>query len=175
MDILFLGHSLIEFFDWQERFPDHRAVNLGKGGESVEGLLVRVRKLTGSSSSAGLIFIMSGINNMAMEDLDFMGPYREIIKELSTAFPKARIFINSLLPTLLDFIPDKSIRSINSSLKKLVEEHNRVEFLDIYSLFIDEQGRAFRHYLLDDGIHLSNKGYAVWSEELEKVINKYSS
>jgi hypothetical protein len=40
MNILFLGHSLIEFFDWQKRFPDHLAVNLGKAGESVEGLLM---------------------------------------------------------------------------------------------------------------------------------------
>ncbi|HDH01537.1 MAG TPA: GDSL family lipase, partial [Nitrospirae bacterium] len=41
-DILFLGHSLIEFFDWQTRFPDHRVASLGVAGETVEGLLSRL-------------------------------------------------------------------------------------------------------------------------------------
>jgi len=26
-------------------------------------------------------------------------------------------------------------------------------------------------YLLDDGVHLSNAGYAVWAVALEKIIN----
>ncbi len=169
MDILFIGHSLIEFFDWQNRFPAHRVANLGVAGETVEGLLSRVEKITKESSSADLIFIMTGLNNVAMEDFEFFDSCRKMLDRLCTAYPSARIFIHSLLPTMVDFIADESIRNVNDSLKGLVED-TKVEFLDIYKLFIDEEGETVKEYLLDDGVHLSDKGYAVWAEALEGII-----
>ena len=100
MSILFLGHSLIEFFDWQKRFPGHSVVNLGKAGESVEGLLFRLDGIIKAYTEAELIFIMTGINNIAMEDFDFFDSYRGIISKLSAAYPNARVFVHSLLPVL---------------------------------------------------------------------------
>ena len=133
MDILFLGHSLIEFFDWQDRFPDHRVANLGVAGESVEGLLSRIDRITTHHPSADLIFIMTGINNVAMEDFAFFDSYKKIIERLSNAYPDARIFIQSLLPILVDFIPDVSIRNVNVSLKELARETG-VDYLELYRL-----------------------------------------
>ena len=170
MDILFTGHSLIEFFDWQKRFSAHRVANLGVAGETVEGLLSRIDKIIKEHPSADLIFIMTGLNNVAMEDFDFFDSYKKILERLSTAYPLARIFIHSLLPTTVDFIPDESIRNVNDSLKHLAM-YARVEFLDIYKLFVNRAGRPIKDYLLDDGVHLSDKGYAVWSEALEEIIN----
>jgi lysophospholipase L1-like esterase len=171
MDILFIGHSLIEFFDWQERFPLHRVANLGVAGESVEGLLSRVEKIIKKHPAAQLIFVMSGINNIAMEDFEFFSSYKKIIERLSTAYPRAQIFINSLLPTRVDFISDESIRDVNKSLKELAEDCG-AEYLDIHRLFLDADGRAKKDYLLEDGVHLSDNGYAVWSEAIEGIINK---
>ena len=36
---LFIGDSLVEFFNWQERFPDKKVYNFGSAGETAEGLL----------------------------------------------------------------------------------------------------------------------------------------
>jgi lysophospholipase L1-like esterase len=171
MDILFIGHSLIEFFNWQGRFPAHRVANLGVAGESVEGLLSRIERITKKYPTAQLIFIMSGINNIAMEDFDFLGSYKKIIERLSTTYPRAQIFVNSLLPTCTDFISDESIRDVNKSLKEIAEDAG-AEYLDIYRLFIDANGRAKKDYLLDDGVHLSDKGYAVWARVVDEIINQ---
>lgn len=171
MNILFIGHSLIEFFDWQSRFPSHRAVNLGVAGETAEGLLSRIHKITEGHPSADLIFIMTGLNNIAMEDFEFFGSYRKIIEILSDAYPDAKIFINCILPTLIDFIRDEAILGANKSLKELAGDTG-VEFLDIYSLFVDMEGKAVKDFFLEDGVHLSDKGYAVWSGALEGVINQ---
>ncbi len=35
--ILFTGDSLIEYFEWAARFPEHRIHNMGWSGETVEG------------------------------------------------------------------------------------------------------------------------------------------
>jgi lysophospholipase L1-like esterase len=174
MDILFLGHSLVEFFDWQKRFPDHKVLNLGIGGETVEGLLARVKRISKARVSATyMIFIMSGINNLAMDDFNFLKPYREVLEVLTSSYPEARIFVNSLLPVKVDFIKDESIRNANNALRELTIDFRKAEYLDIYRLFINENGKAISGYLLDDGVHLSSKGYEVWSGALEEIINRY--
>ena len=170
-EILFIGHSLVEFFDWQNRFPGHKILNLGRAGETVEGLLSRIEGIIGEYPSADLIFIMTGLNNVAMEDFDFFGSYRKIIERLSSAYPGSGIFVHSLLPTLLDLIPDKSIQRVNHSLEKLSQETGAA-FLDIYRLFVDEEGRAVQGYFLPDGVQLNDKGYAVWARALEGIVNR---
>ena len=170
MNILLLGDSLIEYFDWQERFPGQMCVNLGRAGESTGGLLARLSSTIDKHPEAEMIFIMTGINNVAMGDIEFPDIYRTILQRLSCAYTGARVVINSLLPTAVDFINNGSIVDINSSLKTLAEETGS-EFLDIYSLFIDGTGDPIREYLLDDGVHLSSAGYAVWAVALEKIIS----
>ncbi len=171
MDILFIGHSLIEFFDWQERFPAHRVANLGVAGETVDGLLSRIENIITTYPSADLVFLMSGLNDVAMEDMDFLDSYRTILKKLSDAYPGAQIFVNNLLPTNVEFISNKTIQSVNNSLKELAKATG-AEFLDIYSHFIEKEGGPAKDYLLDDGVHLSNQGYAVWADVLEEIIKE---
>ncbi len=174
LNILFLGHSLIEFFDWQKRFPGHTVRNLGVAGESVEGLLSRLDRIIKTYPEADLIFIMTGINNIAMEDFDFLDSYRQIIAKLSVAYPEAKMFIHSLLPVLVDFISNDSILNVNDAIKTLAIGM-RVEFVDVQKHFIDNRGNPNKDYLLDDGVHLSDEGYNVWSGILEEIINHYAS
>lgn len=171
MNIIFLGHSLIEFFNWQERYPAHIVSNHGVAGETVEGLLSRLDGIIKVHAHADLIFVMTGLNNVAMEDFDFLDSYTRIIVILSEAYPKAKIFIHSLLPVSVDFIDMKAIRNVNGSLK-IIARDTGTEYLDLYRDFVDDHGNAVLQYILEDGVHLTEKGYEVWSDVLEKIIDK---
>ncbi|GBE36342.1 GDSL-like Lipase/Acylhydrolase [bacterium BMS3Bbin07] len=170
-DILFLGHSLIEFFDWQTRFPGHRVASLGVAGETVEGLLSRLDGIIKEYPYADLVFIMTGTNNVAMEDFDFLDVYREIIEKLSAAYPKAGIYPHSILPIMLEWITGEDIQRANQSIREMTGE-TRAGFLDIYKLFTDTEGKAVKDYFLEDGVHLSGEGYSVWTGALEKIVNR---
>ena len=173
MDILFLGDSLIEYFDWQERFPGHTVANFGVAGESVEGLLSRVVKVSDVFPRADIIFIMSGINNVAMGDIEFGNFYRMIIEKLSDTYSGAEIYVHSLLPTIVNFIQGESIGKVNNFLQELAKETG-VEFLNIYKRFVDAGSKPVKEYLLDDGVHLSRTGYDVWARVVEEVIERHS-
>ena len=170
-EILFIGDSLVEFFDWQSRFPAHTILNLGRAGETVEGLLARINAIIREHPSPDLVLIMTGINNVAMEDLGFLGSYQKIFERLSSEYPHARIISHSLLPTLLPWIPDGSIQEVNRAIEKMARG-NGTEFMNIYARFIDREGRPVKDYLSPDGVHLSDKGYAVWADVLEGIINQ---
>ncbi|HEC97932.1 MAG TPA: GDSL family lipase [Nitrospirae bacterium] len=170
-DILFLGHSLIEFFDWQVRFPDYRVASLGVAGETVEGLLLRVEGIIKEYPYADLVFIMTGTNNVAMEDFDFLDAYREIIEKLSAAYPEAGIYVHSILPIMLEWITGEDLQRVNRSIKEMTGKTG-AGFLDIYNLFTDRDGKAVKNYFLEDGVHLNDNGYSIWTGALEKIVNQ---
>jgi lysophospholipase L1-like esterase len=169
LNILFLGHSLIEFFDWEARFPEHNVANLGVAGETVEGLLGRLDRVITRHPSADLIFIMTGTNDIAMEYLDFTIPYGVLIDRLKAAWPDARIHSHSVLPIMIEWIDPGVIVEANRAIRRLASEKG-VEYIDLYSRFVDEERMPVREYFLDDGVHLSQRGYEVWAEVLEPLI-----
>ena len=169
MRLLFIGDSLIEYFDWQERFPKNSVYNMGVAGETVEGLYARLQVVYLQLDTPDAIFIMSGINNLAMGDKKFITTYRKIVRGLKKQYKSPKIFVQSLLPVLFPWISNEEIRGINIQLKKIADAE-KVGYLDIYSLFLDPEGRTIANYLLEDGVHVSEKGYSVWSKEIEKHL-----
>jgi lysophospholipase L1-like esterase len=165
-NLLFIGNSLIEFFDWAGRFPSHNVYNLGRAGETVEGLLARLDGAIEKHPSADIVFLQTGLNNVAMEDTGFIDSYRTILKRLSSSYPYARIYVTSLLPTLFEEISPEVITRINESLRTLAQEGGAL-YLDIHSLILK---RGVGDCLLQDGVHLNDTGYEVWAAALEDVI-----
>ncbi len=168
MNIIFMGDSLIEYFDWQQRFPDHQVLNLGLSGETVQGLSGRVRRIIGTAAAPDILFIMSGINNLAMDDFKILEEYERLLKSLKTAFPSTIIVVQSILPVTM-WTDNKKIEEINRELKG-VTKTLKLSFLDVYSLFVDAAGSTQTEYLLEDGIHVSDKGYEIWSKKVEDFL-----
>ena len=96
-NLLFVGDSLIEFYDWQARFPAYHVSNLGIAGETVEELQFRATRIIKNEYSPDLILIMIGTNNMVMEQFGFILSYEKIIETFASAYPQATIVVNSLL------------------------------------------------------------------------------
>jgi len=165
---LFMGDSLIEFFNWQKRFPDREVFNYGIPGETAEGLLARLPNIISRIQSPDLVMIMTGINNVAMEDYGFLFTYEKIITRLREAYGQATINMTSLLPVDLFFLGD-AIPRINRRLKE-ISENNNILYLDLYPLFIDENSRAITSCFEADGVHLSAEGYEIWARALENTV-----
>lgn len=165
---LFIGDSLIEFFDWQSRFPAHRITNLGVAGETAQALVDRAHKVVKRFPPPDLVLIMIGTNNVVMEDFGFLPAYEELIDIFSEGFPDAIIVINSLLPMRLPWLADDTTQRINSNLLKLAEAKG-VRFLNTYQRFLDKKERPRVEYFLEDGVHLSDEGYEAWAKAIDEL------
>src|ERR1700690_3707130 len=148
--LLFIGDSLIEYFDWAGRFPFYSVYNMGMAGETVDGLYARIDRIIKSIETPDHIFLMSGINNLAIEDMGFVQKYRKIISKLAERYPTTTIFVHSLLPVLFPFIKNDDISEINGKLRQLATEEG-VAYVDIHSHFLDEQQNTKPSCLAADG------------------------
>ncbi len=168
--LVFIGDSLTEWFDWQRRFPDYAVTNLGISGEPVEGLLARRERIRQQIDNPAYIFLMTGINDIAMEHYFITDGYREVVRNFTTWYKQSKVVVQSILPVSLEWVSLKVIKDTNRELAAIAREHN-AEYLDIYSLFVDKNGAPKSGLLQDDGIHLSSKGYKVWADEVQRFLN----
>jgi lysophospholipase L1-like esterase len=136
----------------------------------VSGLATRIRRIIGSATVPDVMFIMSGINNIASEEFGIVDEYRQIIKRIKMAYPSATIVVQSILPVNLSWIDNASIEEINRALRSMSGEL-KVEFLDLYGSFIDPEGYTQLDLLVDDGVHVSEKGYEVWSGKVSEFLD----
>jgi len=165
---LFLGDSLIEFFDWQQRFPGRRVYNFGSAGETAEGLFSRLPHIINRIQSPSLIMIMTGTNNIAMEDYGFLFTYKNIIDLLQKNYAHAAIVMTSLLPMDLFFLGD-AVPRVNKRLKDIACKMNII-YLDLYPLFLGDDTKPVKDYYESDGVHLSKEGYEIWAKALEDAV-----
>jgi lysophospholipase L1-like esterase len=169
--LLFIGDSLVEFCDWQVRFPEYKVVNLGRSGETVQELKERVPAVLRRHEPPTWLLVMSGINNVAREDYGFLPAYEELLERLRAAWPETVLTVNSLLPVRLPWVAPDLLPRTNSMLRAMAARQQAL-FLDAHDHLLDGQGLADRRYLMDDGVHLSAAGYARWTELVAAEVDR---
>lgn len=165
---LFIGDSLIEFFNWQARFPGEQVHNFGSAGETAAGLLSRLPNIISRVRAPDLVMIMTGTNNIAMEDYGFPTTYKKIVSLLQENYKQTAIVMTSLLPIGLFFLGD-AVPRVNKKLKSIAAKMN-IAYLDLYPLFLEDDETPISTYYAADGVHLSDAGYEVWARALETDV-----
>lgn len=64
-----------------------------------------------------------------------------------------------------EIIPD-----INNAIKNIAEREN-AEYIDLYSHFVNEEGKMDLKYT-NDGLHLLGEGYLLWRDVVKPYINE---
>lgn len=173
---ILLGDSISLWFPTDLLPSEKYWLNQGISGEGSAGLLRRLRFIDKTDPQG--IFIMIGINDLirGVEGETIIANIDLIVKYLKRNHPQSTIFLQSILPhsdsqatwegreRLLE-IPNRDIRKINRRLEKIAEQRE-VIYLDLYSLFANDQGNLNTE-LTTDGLHLNDNGYKLWRIALQ--------
>lgn len=175
-EIVFLGDSITDIGDWENDFPDKNIVNQGINGDTTYGVLNRIDNLVRLKPRK--VFIMIGINDIAkgLDTEKLLVNYNNILSEIKSGSPDTEIYVQSILPinqkmadkyyTLKD--GNKIISDINDKLEKIAADQN-VTYLDLYPEFLNSGADLDSSYTLD-GLHLNEKGYQLWVNEISNLV-----
>lgn len=133
--LIFIGDSLTQWFEWQRRFPGDAVMNLGLSGERVEGLLGRREAIREKVRKPDYIFLMTGINDVAVGRYEIAAPYREIVRNLTTWYQGSKVVVQSILPVDLPEVENSVIEEANRQLEQIAREYH-ADYLDLYSRFL---------------------------------------
>jgi len=174
-EIIMLGNSITNCANWDELFPNKHIRNRGISGDITLGVLDRMDEIVKRKPKK--IFILIGINDISI-NVDkniILTNYQGIISKIKKDSPKTTVYIQSILPTNDEFDTFKKhqgkmevINDINVALENLAKE-NKVIFLNIFSEFLDDNGKLSKQYT-NDGLHLLGEGYLLWASLLKKHI-----
>ena len=163
---LLAGDSITQ--GWREYdFLDGEISNHGIGWDTAIGLQARLPEVLRHSPDR--IFILIGTNDIGYSHTrqQVAGPVKSFVERVSTDMPETKIFIQSILPREQGSMP--MVVEYNEALKKVARETG-AEYLDLTSAFAAEDG-TLKAELSPDGLHLNEKGYKVWAENLNPIIN----
>jgi len=169
---------------WDESFagnrPENRALNLGISGDRMEHVLYRLLPEKagglGQLDAPGLhpefIIVMVGINNTfagesPMADSVFAG-IQAVVTAVHERQPRALVVLESLLPTGEEAKNRDVVRPVNERLLALSVSQpfaGYVRYLDLYSSFVDPEGKQLSRYF-NDGLHPNQAGYGIWRDRL---------
>ncbi len=173
-DVVFLGDSLIERCNWNELFPDLNVKNRGIGGDTVNGVLVRLD--TVMKTKPQKIFLMVGINNlMNGNSVDqIVEDYARLLDELVELRDEegVKIYVESILPVGPEMKNASRIildgREVNSRVKDMCAERD-ITYIDLTESFSNEDLALISDFGYD-GVHINAKGYRVLRDKLESYV-----
>src|SRR5262245_2667576 len=176
IDVVFLGDSITDGWRgktaWKEHIEPLKTINLGIGGDRTQHVLWRIQhdELKGYKPKAFVIMI--GTNNMGSNtELEIADGNKAIIEEINKQHPEAKILLLGVFPRSAkptDAIRDK-VKKTNELLAKL--DGKNVKYLDIGEKFLEKDGTLSKD-IMPDFLHLSQKGYGIWADAIEKDLKE---
>jgi lysophospholipase L1-like esterase len=171
--LLMLGDSLAEWGDWESLLPQFRVINRGIAGERTEELSARlVREIDAvldDGTEPEYILLMTGTNNLLMGSPYFPVILQSMLPRLTDICPTSSITLNSLMPMRLHSPVRESITAANNELRD-VAKRSGCRFLDMTGPFTEQCLPVTKPCFLDDGVHLSTRGYQVWAKAIKKHL-----
>lgn len=166
--LMLVGDSMIEFGGWSTLLPGREVLNLGRSGESVEELRERAGRIVARQGEPDLVLVMIGTNNVAMESFDFIAAYEDILTTFKSAWSRALLAVNSLLPMDLYYLAPETVERVNDTLRRLADRSGAA-YLDAWRVMVDPNGLPLDGVLADE-VHLSERGYRLWASVIEEFL-----
>lgn len=101
--------------------------------------------------------------------------FKELVNRIEQDFPTTPVLLLSMKPTLIDDILGKDVRKnkllSNQLLQEYAESKATLNFVDISSAMIGEDGRLKDDIFIGDGMHLNPLGYELWDPIIKRAID----
>ena len=187
VDLALVGDSITHFWErkcpasWAALTNRYSAINLGYGGDRTQDVLWRITNGELDGYRAKVVMVMIGTNNNSARNSRpehvARGVERilEVVKEKQ---PQAKIVLLPIFPrgskadwTIKYHAAAHRRNLATNPLLRRLADGKRVFWLDFNSSLADADGHV-PYDIMNDAIHPSAKGYAVWMKALSPLLEK---
>lgn len=171
--ILFTGSSSVRMWnDLSSYFPDHEIVNAGFGGSQTFELLHFVDELI-IDYKPKKVFIYEGDNDVSSgkSSTEIILTLHELVEKIKGALPGVEILLISAKPSISRWHLKDQYMDLNQHFKEYSELYENVEYVNIWDIMLDAEGKPKTDIFLEDNLHMNKAGYDLWAEVVKKYMD----
>ena len=163
--IVFLGSSSFRRWDLDQSFPGKGLINRGFGGSQMADALRYLDRIV-LPLKPRILLLYEGDNDLASgktpETVE--REFREMVARVHAALPATKIVFVGIKPSIRRWNLIGSIREANARVRAVTESSDSLTYIDVDAPLLGDDGEPRRDLFVDDGLHLSAAGYAIWTE-----------
>jgi lysophospholipase L1-like esterase len=171
--VLFLGSSSIRLWDVKKSFPEMLVVNRGFGGSQICDSTHYADRIV-TIHEPRIVVFYAGDNDIAAgkEPEQVRQDFRDFVAKVRSSQPELPIIYISIKPSIARWKLAEKIKQANRLIKNDLEELGNIEYLDVWPAMLNDDGEPREELFADDGLHLNEKGYEVWTELVGPLVGK---
>jgi lysophospholipase L1-like esterase len=164
--VVFTGSSsIVRWKSVQSDFPAYHIINHGFGGSQFSDLLHFYDELV-LKPKPDILLIYEGDNDVAQgKDVELIFKQaKELHMKIQQDLPKTKVVFISPKPSIAKWGKKDDYIKLNNKLKEYCGQTDMLEFADVWTKMVDENGVVFQDIFVEDGDHMNAKGYTIWVE-----------
>jgi lysophospholipase L1-like esterase len=170
--ILFTGSSSIRFWqDPQDDLNNELILNRGFGGSQIQDLIDNFDRIIVRYQPATVV-VYSGDNDIAAGKSaeQVYGDFCQLFGMVKAALPQTEVGYIAIKPSIARWGLALEMQKANNLINQYVEGRNDAWFVDVYSIMIGTDGKPKEVLFIEDGLHMSPQGYALWTDALKPYL-----
>lgn len=170
--VLFVGSSSIRHWQTADAFPGMPVVNRGFGGSVISDATHFAPRIVVKYRPRFIVFY-SGDNDIAagFSPQRVFADFHDFAELVHKELPDTRIIYLPIKPSLARWNKWPQMQEANALVAQLAQQDDRLEIVDTATPLLGPDGQPRKELFLNDGLHLSARGYAVWNEVLAPFLN----
>jgi hypothetical protein len=173
--ILFAGSSSIRLWTTlEEDMAPNPVIQRGYGGAKLSDFIVYADRIfKPHPCRAIVIFIANDITATAQDKSpeEVAGLFRALLKIIRKSHPETPVFWIAVTPTVSRWQVWPGIVKANSLINDICDNTKNTYFIRTDFAFLAENGQPKDELFRDDKLHLTEKGYIVWTSIIKKRLN----
>jgi len=169
--ILFVGSSSIRFWNLPKSFPELSAINRGFGGSELADSVRFAPRLV-LKHEPRLVVLYAGDNDIGAgkSPEQVAADFRAFATIVHQGLPDTKVIYLSIKPSVLRWKLWPKMQQANGLIEAYCKEEKGLTFVDITKAMLGEDGKPRRELFAGDGLHLNEKGYALWASVLKPYL-----
>lgn len=165
--VLFVGSSSIRMWsDLETSFPDQPLViRRGFGGSRLSDSAELVHRLV-LPYQPRLVVLYAGENDLSegASPQEVLGHFVRFVQQVRAALPGTRVAYLSIKPSPSRLVKMAVMREANLLIQTHVLANENLDYIDVHTAMLDNDGRPRPELFVRDQLHLSAEGYGLWRQ-----------
>jgi lysophospholipase L1-like esterase len=169
--VFFVGSSSIVKWDLKKSFPGAGYVNVGFGGSVIADSTHFAPRIL-IPYKPGTVVFYAGDNDIGRggKPERVLADFKEFVAAAQRGNPDCRVLFVAIKPSIARWKQFEAQKKANALVKAYCESHKGLAFIDVVPLMLRPDGTPNPELFVKDGLHMSEKGYAIWNAEIRKAL-----